>query len=338
VDQGDPRGAVLEPLLSREAAGRRVKLMGEGVTVGSHEVRDGALGSRESVTVYQVADLSKFRYISPFVGYNGYTSQQLVFDIRPTLTGRGWYYCGVGPGSLIVSARARKYPDAGGKSKGKKGASQGKGGKDARGAGGYTPLEVQTLRELVPVFGDMLEDFKVKVTLETYCPISAGGGYVTRTARTRSRHMYLIDVSGKDDMDKYGYPFVKNEEIMVDMLRGKLSRKGRFWSSGLYNKIGRGYDYRPATSLMVGNGTMPLINQTRGIEIGFPASRALFKRYLEGKQLDYTTNPHTRHLGKVMADFAKVGWKGERKTVAKDFGDQCEPGCPWCKPKATKKR
>ena len=86
------------------------------------------------------------------------------------------------------------------------------------------------------------------------------------------------------------------------------------------------------------NPTTPLINQLHGVEAGLPASTTLFRKDLEGKQVDYTKQPYAsvNVIGKPIAKFDKVGWKS-KKTETKDAGNHGLPDCPWCKPEPMKR-
>lgn len=314
----------LEPLLARSAAEKRAGRMGKGVAVVRHEVRDGPAGMRESITVYKVADLNGYAYLSPFVGLRGYKAVGLRFSFRPNLKYHRWNFFTAPPGYMVLHFRPEPYPATKPVGKGKKG----KNNKPAR----STPLDMQAYRELVPVFAGMLDDFQARVTFESYCPIIGGQGLAMRGVNARSPRVDLINVSGKENKDRYGYRFIQNEEIMVEMMTGRLD--GRFWSGTLYKNLGWAWDRRPLASHMRGNSTLPLVSQRNGAEICFPPSRALYRKYVEGKTLDWTNtlNNTIKARGKRPAEFKLVGWK-PKKIVTKDHGDKCPTDCPWCKPK-----
>ncbi len=178
----------------------------------------------------------------------------------------------------------------------------------------------------------MLGDFQVRVTFETYCPIDNYAGLAHRDASSRVKHTDLIHFSGKRHTDKYGYRFIENEEIMVDLLRRHLGGEprdpasyGPFWSDHLKG--------------MQADPSLPLIHQGERGAINIRASVPLFKRYLEGKTLDWTgsLNPALKARGKKLADFGEVGWKPEA-TEAKETGDLCPADCPWCRPNEKERR
>ncbi len=55
----------LAGLLAKEAALERVKGMGKGAVLVSHEVKDVEGGAREAVAVYKIDDLNELIYVSP---------------------------------------------------------------------------------------------------------------------------------------------------------------------------------------------------------------------------------------------------------------------------------
>ena len=73
-------------LLLRPAVEARMKLMGQGIRLASHETRDGAHGSRESIAVFEIADANEFHYASPFLAYTDYPENNIVkMDVVPML-------------------------------------------------------------------------------------------------------------------------------------------------------------------------------------------------------------------------------------------------------------
>jgi len=311
--KGDKGGTSLESLLTREAAAERAKQMGPGVTLASHELREGEKGSRESLATYEVPDLTNLVYVSPFVGWRGYQAQGLKISMAPNLTWGEWRRQAVTPGSLIITFESRPYPA---------GAAGGK--KEAAASATNSPLDVQAFREIAPVFADLLEDLRIRITFEAYCTIGNYHGLAHRDESSRVKHTDLMNISGKQ-MDKYGYGFIENEEIMVDLLLGHLGLEARepasygpFWSDHL-----RGMQENP---------TLPLIHQGSRAAVMLAPSPALFKKHLEGKTLDWTgaINLAIKARGKKLADFDEVGWRPQ-VFEAKNTGDVCPTNCPWCR-------
>src|SRR5580693_9482021 len=66
MDLAGDRKPELMKLLSKEVALERMKRMGDGVVLVSHEVHDTEGASREAVIVYKVPDLNKLVYVSPW--------------------------------------------------------------------------------------------------------------------------------------------------------------------------------------------------------------------------------------------------------------------------------
>src|SRR5262245_19138608 len=75
LDLGDAPGTnqSVAQLLTKEAVEARMKHMGKGIRLASHETRDGSHGSRESIAVFEIADANEFCYASPFLAYTDYT-------------------------------------------------------------------------------------------------------------------------------------------------------------------------------------------------------------------------------------------------------------------------
>ena len=317
---GDDGGISLESLLTREAAAARAKQMGPGVTLATHELREGEKGSRESVATYEVPDLTNLVYVSPFVGWRGYQAQGLKIGLQPNLSWGEWDRRGVPPGTLIVTFESRPYPAAGAK----------KDTKETAASATNSPLDVQVFREIAPIFADTLADLRVRITFEAYCPIGNYHGLAHRDMASHVKYTDLIFISG-NQMDKYGYGFIENEEILVDLLLGHLGLDARdpatygpFWSDHL-----RGMQENP---------TLPLIHQGSRAAVMLAPSPALFKKHLEGKTLDWTGTYifALKSRGKKLADFDEVGWKPQL-IEAKNTGDSCPTDCPWCRTEEPKK-
>jgi hypothetical protein len=272
----------LETLLSRKAALRRIRYMGKGVTLVSHKIRDGERGSKESVTVYRAEDFTQLTYVSPFLARGG-ALYGLKFGLSPYFKYR---YTGEWPGALIVSCRP---VDLRPKTKGKTMPP------DFQLPKGASPRDLQVYRELVPVFGDMLQEFKIRLRLETYCNIGNTAGIVHRHRSSGVDYADLIDFDHRH-FDKYGYNILENEEIMVEILRWHLqNRKGSPQHAPFLTSHLKG---------QTGNTTLPVFHQGWGGGVRIRPSRDMFNRYFEGKTLDYG-----KRGGKQIADFNKIGWK-----------------------------
>ncbi len=301
----------LEPLLTRAAAEERARRMGPGVELRRHDVRDGERGIRESVTVFHAADLTKIVYQSPFPAQPGLGA--LSFSMEPQLGMWRHYW----PGPLWVTFAAAPAPTA---------------RKDRPAPDDpslirspETPLAMQIFREMVPVFADMLEDVHVRIRFESYAPVIRTDGIVHRGqgmawagAGDIVRELDLIHVTGRS-MDPYGYPILRNEEILRELLLGQ-------WNGPFLTEALRGMTDNPALPV--------LLRGARG-RAAIPPSRALFQRYYEGKIVDWSRVRHReiKARGKKKADFKDVGgWDGKsEKTAPTETPDRCPKDCPWCK-------
>jgi hypothetical protein len=191
-----PAGAQREKLLGnleREAALERMKLMGKGVKLVSHEKKALPDGGVQSLVVYRVPDIRNLQVTNPFVdaGAPGDLAR-INCGFKPKYN--------VNHFSVHSLGRMRGYP---------KGVVR----KTA------TPLERQILRELRPVLVDMLSDFRASLKLKV----------PTRFLRNHVRNLSagpkvttLFSVSGQD-LDRHGNGFFDNEEIMLALMEMDFS-------------------------------------------------------------------------------------------------------------------
>jgi hypothetical protein len=278
-------GSTLERFLTEEAAQARLALMGEGVRLVHHEVRAGEKGARECVIRYKAADLTRLRYVSPFLASG--SLHALTFGLSPYLSYR---YTGEWPGALIVSVRHKAYERENDAQEQKPAPQLPQ---------GVSPAELQVYRELVPVFADMLGEVKLKLRLEFYCNIGNTRGLVHRHRSSGVNYVDLINITDQD-FDKHGYRMLENEEIMVEVLRWRLSGNSKSKAYGPF-----------LTDHLQGQGsnlTLPLFHQGHGGVARIRPSLPLFKKYFEGKTLDYG-----KRGGKQPAKFEKIGWRPKKK-------------------------
>jgi hypothetical protein len=242
----------LEPLLAREAVLERMKQMGQGIRLVSHEVRDGAQNSRESVTVFEIPNLADFTYVCPFVPRDAQTqAPRLKTVIRPSMgamsswTPAGRVCVEFQPQFVGKTIATTNLPSR-------------------------SPLASQAFRDLRPVFQDLLEGLEIQVKFETYAPVELaffGSGW--RDANVRTRRVDLIDFAPGRDLDAYGYPLLDNEEVMVDLLRGDFNSP---WVANTVREWAQ-------------NKTLPALHP--GGEILFRPSREYFDKFFIGKTLQY---------------------------------------------------
>ena len=258
LDLADNAGAdlKLEPLLSKEAALDRMKLMGKGIRLVSHDARDGAQNSRESVAVFEIQNLADFTYIFPFVPRDAQTqAPRLKTHIHPFMgnvsgwTPAGRVFVDFEPEFVGKSIASTNLPSR-------------------------SPLASQGFRDLRPVFQDLMEGLEIKMTFESYAPVEGafyGSGW--RDANVRTRKVDLIDFVPSRDLDAYGYPLLENEEVVVDFLRWDLN------SPWVANTV-RDWSRNRTLSALHPGGT-----------IFFRPSKEYFQKFFEGKTLSYPGRP-----------------------------------------------
>jgi len=287
LDTGKDGGPRLEDLLGKAAAQRRMKQMGEGITLVRHEVSDGDQASRVSLAVFRIDDLAKFRYISPFLAYTDYAENNAIrFDVEPVYEGTWW---GRKAGDIAVAARPVQKPQA---------EVRPKEGDPVE--AGPTPRQLQSLRELQPVFQDMARGMRIRLVFESYGPLRKTG-FGHRGWRSGSSLAELIDFSD-EDMDNFGTLLLENEEVMLELLRGKLG----------------GANVVENVANFVSNVTVPVYlprgsahNDNNRDEIYLPPSQELFNKHFQGKKLTFyfekgpdKTRPAT---------FKEIGYQGPVK-------------------------
>ncbi len=281
----------LTAVLSREAALARMKKMGTAVTLASHKIQDSGLGSKECIVVYKTPDIRNFTYPSPYLAA-GFDPGLLKITIEPIMKNphRGIYPAGglrVGVQHLApkgsIPTRHKKSPRI----------------------KTLHPSELQVYRELVPVFSDMMEGFQIRVRFEAYCPVVIVWGWPRYPAHRRKlanvHYLDLLSITDKD-LDKHGYIFLKNEEIMVELLRGQLG-----FHEGMAN---HGPFLADHLSGQGKNLTLPVFSGSGGVSIGLRPSRHLFKRYFEGKTLQ-------SYDGKFPAKWEQIGYHPPKTAAGK---------------------
>ncbi|MCE9529883.1 MAG: hypothetical protein K8T89_01885 [Planctomycetes bacterium] len=193
-------------LLTKQSVEGRMKRMGKNVKLVKHTVTDAEKGSKESIAIFKVSDINDFQYVSPFVAYTDFPENNAIkIEMVPLLKSRN--YAGMA-GEMCIAFRPVKPP---------KGEVR---LKDAPPDKGPIPRDVQVLRQLQPVFADLLKGFKLRLTFESFSPImSTGFGW--RDRRTATPIVDLIHLT-EHDLDQHGVSILENEEIVLDLLRGRL--------------------------------------------------------------------------------------------------------------------
>jgi hypothetical protein len=277
IDLAGDRKEELLKLLSKETALDRMKHMGEGVTLVSHELRDADGASKEAMLVYKVDDLNHLQYVSPWFAYPDFADNSTVkFKFEPLYKSRA--YRGGRAGEMCVSLEQVKKP-----------VEEARLPENAPPPAGPSPLENQVYRDLTPLFRDMLKDVRIKMTLESYAPITASG-LPLRNRRARPKSIDFINFSDKD-MDAAGSALLSNEEVMLDLARWRFSSP----------------TIAALTKESETNQTLPAFTPrgsrfmwfTGSSTVSFKPSRQLFDKYFEGKMLDYSewqASPPDKHL------------------------------------------
>jgi hypothetical protein len=286
-------------ILTKEAARERMKRMGKGVSLVTHETRKRDDGSLESVAVFKIAYFGDLIYVSPFM--NGESRiKELRANLHANLHFRHWSRRGVPPGSLVVSFSESK-PQAAPAAGPKDGArpSPPRPAKPFKLPAG-TPRGLQAYRALAPVFADVMQGFHLRVTFESYAPID--NYHWQAPLRNADAHPLTCDLLNfsSENLDQQGGRFIQNEEVMLALLRG-------------YHRFSRhatdrpGYSHFLAANLRYrqNNHALPMLNATGGASFQIKPSKELFDRLFKGKKLHWTykDKKYTRE-----ARFKDIGW------------------------------
>ncbi len=274
----------IAPLLEKAAVGERMKHMGKGIKLLSHKVVEVEKGARESQSVFQIADVRELKYVSPFMAYADYKANN-VLQVRMAPLYKSNNYVGVA-GQMGVGFRLLKRPQ-----------NHPRRDEKAPKPKGPPPRQQQILRDLKPVFRDMLAEFKLRLTFECYAPISATG-FGWRDRRAGTNIVDLINVTDHD-LDLYGDAFFANEEIMLDLLRGDLG------SANIVNTVQHFRDNKTVPLFLPFGSANRWWHPNDGIF--FRPSRQLFDKYFKGKKIDFD---RWRSTGKNIrpANFKEVGF------------------------------
>jgi len=262
------------PLLTKKAALERMKEMGAGMTLVSHEVRDAERGARESVTVFKIPDISNFQYVSPYLAVAKYPKHVVLkCTMFPVYTST-WY--GRRAGQMAVTFKPAT--------------QERRSGKPAEPPPPPPPSEVQALRELEPLFRDLMEGLSIKITFEAYEPLRFRTYYRYRGQKALTTKYDLIDFTD-DNLDKYGGKFLENEEIVLELMQIK---------PGGANVVSH-------TKGHAENESLPVYHPTGTPEIYFRPSRQLFDKHFAGKTLHFDK----RAGGDKPAKFKEIGHKAK---------------------------
>jgi hypothetical protein len=280
-EKAEGAGGKMSAELTREASMERLKLMGQGIVLVSHEIRDSEGGGKESVAVFKIPDATEFQYASPYLALPGYRGRCLIKGKAvPRLhtdnyNPPGYVYFSFEP---VVSDPV-KYKEDQARLQAKP--------TDVP-PPEPTPADLQLFRQLQPVIRDMLAGMKLRFTIESYTTMYAGWGAPgVRNGAANTRLLDLIDVSDRN-LDAYGASILENEEIMLEL------QQLRFDGPNLRRHL-EGY---------IGNLTLPLL-LGRAQPAIFKPSRTFYDRLYTGKTIDYGP----RGGGAKPANFDEIGWK-----------------------------
>jgi hypothetical protein len=265
--------------VARAATLERMKHMGKGVALHSHEVREVDGGAREARIVFKIPRFIDLVYVSPFLRSRGYPCHTRIQPAIDLVVSDRW--TGERGGDLVVFFHVR--------GNGRKSPPKPK--KDAPKPPPPTPRELQMLRTLQPVFRDLMREFRLDVTFTCYSPLRSPE-LTGRRWHPAGRPIRLLYFDGDRSVDAHDYAFVDNEEVMLDVLRGALN-------SGTVLRHLRGA------------GTPIFHDRAR---CWFIASRPLYDQYVKGKKIRTTRwGKHAKDYYTGTVKFEQVGWKPVKK-------------------------
>lgn len=300
LDLAEEERKELLALLSKESAQRRMAHMGEGVQLVSHDVHDAEGAARESVAVYQVDQIDKFEYVSPWLDLTDYsTNNVLKFQTEPLYTcgssgGQAW------AGTIRINVRTAK------PAKRKNWSKDPKVNPDIPPA--PKPVDQQLFRELAPIMRDLLSDFQVKLTFEAYCPlVPHAGSPAIRDLSAGATAVDLLNFTSKD-LDSYGGKFLDNEEIMLELVQMDFGGENTAEHLKSYGS----------------NTTLPVFMARNhgGCGIFVRPSKPLFDKYFAGKNI--TFQPWTKDPP-FPATFEKIGYHPRATAETKKQGKEAAP-------------
>jgi hypothetical protein len=232
--------------------------MGRGVKLVSHEARAGKAGSRVAVSAYRVPDLTQLVYASPFV-MRGKRIGAMKVRIQPQYANTWSQRAGI----LFLRFEQKDLGARGAKSNVLAKLTRSK----------ESPFVRQQYRDIAPAFRDMLKGFKLRVTFESYGPILGTGGHAVHQGFSQPKAVDIIHYRyGGETGGRTGSHPLDEEEVMVDLIKmhwahpsdSRSERKGAF----LGRRIGRNY-----------------------FNAVIRPSRHYFKKYFEGKKLNFGGKP-----------------------------------------------
>jgi len=251
LDAGNPPEKQLVALLERRVAEQRAKQMGKGTTLVSHKVAELQDGACESTAVYKIPDIEDLRLINPYL-HDAPPGRTMRLSFSPIYR-RVHSYHRVGelmmylvPAEKPKRRRRPKNPPPP--------------------PPPPTPAELQVLRELRPVFADLMEGLELKLRLIATKPISLGA---IRNRQSASKTITLFSFTDKD-LDAYGRKFIRNEELMLSVLRFRMHAA---------NIVSHSQGFPNNLTVPVFRGSRPYASGRFRIK----PTKALFKKYYAGR-------------------------------------------------------
>jgi len=274
-------------LLTKETAQARAKSLGKGCALVSYDVAEIEGAAKQAVAVYKIEDIAELRYVSPYLAYADYEKNHTVKFVLDPKMKSGWE--GWSAGEIALRIELLKpgvaYPRIDLKP-------------GERPPPGPSPKSVQLLRDMEPMFQDMLKDFKLKLRFECYGAIRTQFGI--REASTTPKYVDIMSVTDKD-LDKYGTSFFENEEIMLEVIQrafpgDTIAEHVKEWNKN-------------TTVPVFQNWGAPKRPWTSGSSIFFRPSQHFFKTFFEGKTLDFVNRGESHPRP---ASFDEIGYKSEK--------------------------
>jgi len=260
----------LRSLLDKETALKRMQHMGRGTTLVSHDLQEAPQGGLQAVAVYKIPDINDFRFVPPHLALPAHPQRYFRISVEPCYSQR--WASPDKPGMMAAHFSVTDAPRQ----------------KEAAPAKPLTPLELQQLRELQPLFRDLIKGFRVKFCFEAYNPLHCGspqypGIVVDRETKIHSPCWWFIDFSDQN-LDSLGNNILDNEEILLEILRGD------FAGPNIMAQVGcRDYSFAhlhdSKVPLFYPDGMSWLVCRRT-----FEPSKFHFKKYFDGKPVSQGGN------------------------------------------------
>lgn len=287
LDLSNKQGSKIDAaaLLNKDAALERAKHMGKGAELVSHDLHDARDGAKESLSVYRLPDIADFRYASPLLAYTDYRQTAAIITVKTGACyqgGDGWR-----EGDVYVNFRPT---------------TKGYGGRPDTLPPDPAPGELQVYRDLSPLFRDVLKDFKLRLTFESYAPVWAHTNY--RGQGGGVKEIDLLNFTDQD-LDNLGDNFLGNEEVMLELVQWKLGGRNVCEQTAGYAR-----NPRIPVYCSVGSSFAPY-GVDRILRINFRPSRFYFDKYFKGKEIT------ALHKAPRPATFEEIGYEQKPETGEK---------------------